>query len=87
MTIEKYDVAAFYWSLLHHDERWAVFFPYGSQGEGESIRSCKPRRQGHWPTSHSGVGVCDGQSNPKVVSPVKVQPDRHVNKLLIDVAA
>jgi len=43
MTIEKYDVAAFYWLSLHHDERWAVFFPDGSQGEWKSIRNYKPK--------------------------------------------
>ena len=45
---EKYDVAAFYWPSLHFDERWAEFFPDGSQGEWESIRNCKPKWQGHW---------------------------------------
>ncbi len=59
MTIEKYDVAAFYWPSLHHDERWAEFFPDGSQGEWESIRNCKPKWQGHWHPSRSGVGVFD----------------------------
>jgi len=35
---DTYDVAAFYWPSLHFDERWAEFFPDGSQGEWESIR-------------------------------------------------
>lgn len=45
---EKYDVAAFYWPSLHYDERWAEFFPDGSEGEWESIRNCKPKWEGHW---------------------------------------
>ena len=40
---QTYDVAAFYWPSLHYDERWATFFPDGSQAEWESIRNCKPK--------------------------------------------
>jgi len=45
---DKYDIAAFYWPSCHFDERWAKFFPDGSQGEWESIRNCKPKWEGHW---------------------------------------
>ena len=47
-TTDTYDVAAFYWPSLHYDERWATFFPDGSQGEWESIRNSKPKWEGHW---------------------------------------
>jgi len=81
---QEYDVAAFYWPSLHYDERWATFFPDGSQGEWESIRNCRPKWEGHWQPRVPAWGYMMDNDPAAMEKKIAAATSHGVNVMLFD---
>ncbi|MCH7228119.1 glycoside hydrolase family 99-like domain-containing protein [Haloferula sp. A504] len=81
---QKYDVAAYYWPSCHFDERWATFFPDGSQGEWESIRNAKPKFEGHWQPRVPAWGYLMDNDPKAMEKKIDAAVSHGVNVMLFD---
>ena len=81
---QEYDVAAFYWPSCHFDERWATFFPDGSQGEWESIRNCKPKWEGHYQPRVPAWGYLMDNDPAAMEKKIEAATRHGVNVMLFD---
>ncbi len=81
---QEYDVAAFYWPSCHFDERWATFFPDGSQGEWESIRNCKPKWEGHYQPRVPAWGYLMDNDPAAMEKRIEAATSHGVNVMLFD---
>lgn len=81
---QTYDVAAFYWPSCHYDERWATFFPDGSQGEWESIRNCKPKWEGHYQPRVPAWGYLMDNDPAAMEKKIEAATSHGVNVMLFD---
>ena len=81
---DTYDVAAYYWPSCHFDERWATFFPDGSQGEWESIRNCKPKWEGHYQPRVPAWGYLMDNDPAAMEKKIDAATSHGVNVMLFD---
>ena len=81
----QYDVAAFYWPSLHHDARWAEFFPGGgADGEWESIRNCMPKWEGHWQPRVPAWGYLHDNDPKAMEKKIDAATSHGVNVMIYD---